>query len=78
MLWSNPVGLSRTLIGKLSGYAEFYSAISSSDDYPWVGTLDAGLIYQFAPNCSVDINAFYGLTDSADDLNVFTGFAYRF
>jgi len=78
LLWSNPVGLSRTIAGKLSGYAEFYSAVSSRDGYPWIGTVDLGLIYQVAPNFSIDVNAFIGVTESADDLNVFTGFACRF
>ena len=78
VLWSNPFGFSRAIVGKLSGYVEFYSAVSSGDPYPWIGTLDAGLMYQLTPNCSVDVNAVYGLTDSADDLNLFTGIAYRF
>jgi hypothetical protein len=77
-LWSNPIGVSRTIVGNLSGYAEFYSAVSSQRGTPWVGTADVGLIYQITPNFSVDVNAFFGLTRSADDLNVFTGFAYRF
>jgi hypothetical protein len=36
------------------------------------------LIYQVTPNFSVDVNSFFGLTDSAPDYNVFTGFGYRF
>lgn len=76
--WSNPVGVSRTIVGKLSGYAEFYSAVSSDRDHPWVGTADVGLIYQVSPNFSVDLNSFVGLTRSADDLNIFFGFARRF
>ena len=76
--WSNPVGVSRTIVGKLSGYVEFYNAVSSGSGYPWIGTLDTGLSYQLTPNCAVDVNAFYGLTRSADDINVFTGFGYRF
>lgn len=76
--WSNPIGVSRTIVGRLSGYAEFYSAISSGRGHPWVGTADIGLIYQVSPNFSVDINSFVGLTSSADDLNVFIGFARRF
>ncbi|MGI8821586.1 MAG: transporter [Chthoniobacterales bacterium] len=76
--WSNTVGISRTIVGKLSGYAEFYSAVSSGVGYPWIGTADAGLSYQVAPNCSVDVSLFYGLTDSADDVTAFTGFAFRF
>ena len=78
VLWSNPIGVSRTIVRNLSGYAEFYSALNSQRALPWVGTADVGLIYQVTPNLSVDVNAFLGLTRSADDLNVFTGFAYRF
>ena len=73
--WQNPIGLSRTIVGNLSGYVEFYDAVSSG---PWVGTLDTGLIYQVTPNFSTDVNSFFGLTRSAPDYNVFTGFGYRF
>ena len=73
--WQNPIGLSRTIVGNLSGYVEFYDAVSSG---PWVGTLDTGLIYQLTPNVSIDVNAFFGLTRSAPDYNVFSGFGYRF
>jgi hypothetical protein len=73
--WQNPIGLSRTIVGNLSGYIEFYDAVTSG---PWIGTLDTGLIYQITANFSVDINSFVGLTRSADDLNLFVGFARRF
>jgi hypothetical protein len=73
--WQNPIGLSRTIVGNLSGYVEFYDAVSSG---PWVGTFDTGLIYQVTPNFSIDVNSFFGLTDSAADYNVFSGFGYRF
>jgi hypothetical protein len=73
--WQNPIGLSRTIVGNLSTYVEFYDAVGSG---PWVGTLDTGLIYQVTPNFSIDVDAFFGLTDNAPDYNVFTGFGYRF
>lgn len=76
--WANPIGFSRAIAGKLSGYAEFYNALSSGHDHPWIGTADFGLIYQATPNFSVDLNSFVGLTDSADDVNIFVGFAHRF
>lgn len=78
VVWSNPIGVSRAIVGNLFGYVEFYNAVNSLRRLPWVGTADVGLIYQITPNFSVDVNAFFGLTRSADDLNVFTGFAYRF
>jgi outer membrane putative beta-barrel porin/alpha-amylase len=73
--WQNPIGLSRTIVGNLSGYVEFYNAVGSG---PWVGTLDTGLMYQVTPNFSIDVDAFFGLTRSAPDYNVFSGFGYRF
>jgi Putative MetA-pathway of phenol degradation len=73
--WQNPIGLSRTIVGNLSGYVEFYDAVSPG---PWIGTLDTGLIYQATPNFSIDVDSFFGLTRSADDLNIFVGFARRF
>jgi hypothetical protein len=76
--WSNPIGLSRTIVGNLSGYAEFYSTVSSGHDHPWIGTIDTGLIYQVRPNFSVDVNSFFGVTRSAPDYNVFVGFGRRF
>jgi Putative MetA-pathway of phenol degradation len=73
--WQNPIGLSRTIVGNLSGYVEFYNAIGAG---PWVGTLDTGLIYQVTSNFSVDVDSFFGLTRSAPDYNVFVGFGRRF
>jgi hypothetical protein len=76
--WQNPIGLSRTIIGNLSGYVEFYNAVSTGQHQPWIGTLDTGLIYQVTPNFSVDVDAFFGLNHSAPDYNVFVGFGRRF
>jgi hypothetical protein len=76
--WQNPIGLSRTIIGDLSGYVEFYNAVTTGRYQAWIGTLDTGLIYQVTPNFSVDVNSFFGLNDSAPDYNVFVGFAHRF
>ena len=76
--WQNPFGFLRTIVGNLSGYVEFYNAMSTGHDQQWVGTLDTGLIYQVTPNFSIDVNSFFGLTHNAPDYNVFSGFGYRF
>lgn len=76
--WQNPVGLSRTIVGNLSGYIEFYDSVSTGAHQPWIGTLDTGLIYQVTPNFSVDVNSFFGLNHSAPDCNLFVGFGHRF
>ena len=75
---NNAVGVTRPIVGHLSAYAEFFAGFSSARGYPWVGTADVGLVYQVTPNFAVDVSSFFGLTRSADDLNVFTGFAWRF
>jgi hypothetical protein len=76
--WQNPIGVSRTIVGNLSGYVEFYNAVSTGHNHPWIGTVDTGLIYQVTPDFSVDMNSFFGVTDSAPDYNVFVGFGRRF
>jgi hypothetical protein len=76
--WQNPIGLYHTIVGNLSAYVEFYDAVSTGRHQPWVGTLDTGLIHQVTPNFSIDVDSFFGLTRSATDYNVFTGFGYRF
>src|SRR5215510_12383383 len=58
--WQNPIGVSRTIVGNLSGYLEFYDAVSTGAHQPWIGTLDTGLIYQVTPNSSIDVNSFFG------------------
>ena len=83
-LFSNDIGLLRPipgiLAGKLSGYAEFASAVSSrlGKTDPLVLTADTGLIFQLTPNIAIDVDGFFGLTRGAPDVNVFGGIAVRF
>ena len=55
-----------------------FTAIVGTGQSTMGRTLDTGLIYQVTPNFSVDVNSFFGLTDSAPDYNLFTGFGCRF
>ena len=83
-LFSNSIGVSRAipglLDGKLSGYAEIASAISSreSRNDPLVLTADTGVIYQLTPNIAIDVDGFFGLTRGAPDVNIFGGIGVRF
>ena len=83
-LFSNNIGAVRAIPGifdgKLSGYGEFASAVSSRESRtdPLVLTADTGLIFQLAPNIAVDVNGFFGLTRGAPDVNVFGGIGVRF
>jgi outer membrane putative beta-barrel porin/alpha-amylase len=73
--WQNSLGLSHTIIGKLSGYAEFCDIISSEFRGDALGT---GFTYQITPYFSIDTDSFFGLTGSVSDYNVFTSFSYTF
>lgn len=74
----NSVTFGHVLVGKLSGYAEFFSGVSIESGPRWIGTIDFGLTYAIAGNMQLDCGCNAGVTRSADDLNVFSGITVRF
>lgn len=74
----NTITIGRDLIGKLGGYIEFFSLVSTEDDSDWVGTFDMGLTYSFTENIRLDAGINIGVTRSADDFNPFVGLSYRY
>ena len=74
----NSIALGRSLVGKLFGYVEFYSAVSAERDALWVGTFDTGLIYRLTDNLQLNAGVNIGVTRSADDWNPFAGIAWRY
>lgn len=74
----NMVTVGHELIGKLSGYLEFFSSVSTEPASSWVGTVDLGLTYGLADNIQFDAGVNLGVTRSADDVNAFTGLTVRF
>ncbi|MDB6110034.1 MAG: hypothetical protein JWR69_1784 [Pedosphaera sp.] len=72
------ITFSHRLAGKLSGYAEFFSALSTESHSPWEATADCGLTYLLGENVQLDAGVNLGLTRSADDINCFTGISWRF
>jgi hypothetical protein len=74
----NSVTFGHALIGKLDGYLEFFSSVSTESGSQWVGTIDFGLTYPIAENVQLDCGCNAGVTRSADDLNAFTGITVRF
>lgn len=74
----NSVTFGHVLIGKLDGYLEFFSSVSTERGSQWIGTIDLGLTYAVAENLQLDCGCNAGVTRSADDLNVFTGITVRF
>lgn len=74
----NSVTFSHDLVGRLGGYVEFFSEVSTETGAPWVGTVDLGLTYGLTDNLQLDAGVNLGVTDSADDLNPFVGLSCRF
>ncbi len=74
----NTITFSRDIIGKLGGYVEFFSSVSTERGAPWVGTADLGLTYGLTRNLQLDAGVNIGVTRSADDFNPFIGLSWRF
>lgn len=74
----NSVTVSHALVGKLSGYAEFFSSISAQRGSDWVGTLDFGLTYMVTRDVQLDTGVNIGMTRGADDVNPFVGLSVRY
>ncbi len=76
--FDNMVTFDHVIVGKLSGYCEFFSSVSTERDASWVGTVDVGLEYLVTENVQLDCGCNVGVTHAADDLNPFAGITVRF
>lgn len=74
----NSITFSHDIWGKLGGYVEFWSLVSTESGAPWVGTVDLGLTYAATDNIQIDAGINIGVTRSAEDLNPFLGLTVRF
>jgi len=48
--FGNSIALGHSLFGKLAGYVEFFSDVSTERGARWVGTFGMGLIYELTTN----------------------------
>ena len=74
----NSVEFGHDLFGNLSGYLEFFSAVSTERDAEWEGTFDPGLIYKVTENLQFNVGLNIGVTRSADDWAAFAGMTWRY
>jgi hypothetical protein len=74
----NSFSVDHDIVGKLSGYVEFFSDISTESHAGWVGTVDTGLELLVAKNVQLDCGCNFGVTSAADDFNPFAGITVRF
>jgi hypothetical protein len=74
----NSITFDHSILGKLSGYVEFFSDISTERHVGWIGTVDAGLEFLATENVQLDCGCNFGVTPAADDFNPFAGITVRF
>jgi len=74
----NSITLDHALVGKLSGYLEFFSDISTESHAGWIGTVDTGLEFLVTENVQLDCGCNFGVTHAADEFNPFAGITVRF
>src|SRR6185295_19961431 len=67
----NSITLGHALYGKLGGYVEFFSEVSTERNARWVGTADLGLTYGLTDNIQLDAGINIGVTRAAGDFNPF-------
>lgn len=72
------ITFSHDIAGELGGYAEFFGNLSADRGSRWEGTVDLGLTYALAKSIQLDAGCNIGITQSADDLQPFTGISLRF
>ncbi|MGH7951430.1 MAG: transporter, partial [Limisphaerales bacterium] len=70
--------LDHQIIGKLSGFLEFFSNFSTERHASWIGTVDTGLEYLVTKNIQLDCDCYFGVTRAANDFNPFAGITVRF
>jgi hypothetical protein len=70
--------LDHQIIGKLSGFVEFFSNFTTESHSSWVGTVDTGLEYLVTKNIQLDCDCYFGVTRAVADFNPFAGITVRF
>jgi hypothetical protein len=76
--FSHSVTVGHSLAGKLNGYAEFYSNVSTERHAGWVATFDTWLTYQVTSDWRLDAGVYIGLTPAAEDWHPFVGMTWRY
>lgn len=74
----NTVTVSHDIAGKLAGYVELFSNVSTERGGKWIATFDFGFTYAVTRDIQLDAGMNIGLTDAADDLNPFIGLSMRY
>jgi len=69
--------LGHHIVGDLAGYVEYVGVASTESGVGYVAVLGGGLTYGVNEDVQLDCGVNFGLTEDADDFNVFTGISVR-
>ncbi|HXM32539.1 MAG TPA: transporter [Chthoniobacterales bacterium] len=76
--FASTITVSHDIAGKLGGYVELFSNLSTERDADWIATFDFGFTYALSRDVQLDAGTNIGLTDAADDFNPFIGISLRY
>jgi hypothetical protein len=71
------VNLNRNIAGDLGGYVEYVGIAPIDTGGGYLALLGAGLTYGLSEDVQLDFGMNFGLSDHADDFNVFAGMSFR-
>jgi hypothetical protein len=74
----NSAALARHMAGALAGYAEFFSAVSTTGADGWIGLVGVGFTWALSDDAQLDAGCNFGVTGAAPDFNPFVGMTWRF
>jgi hypothetical protein len=72
------VAVGHEIAGPLAGFVEYVGVAATDSGSPYRAQLGGGLTYDLSEDLRLDTGIHFGLTDEADDVNVFAGLAVRF
>jgi hypothetical protein len=71
------VNLEHKIVGELSGYVEYAGTSFVGAGATYQAVVGTGLIYDLGKDAEVDVGVNVGLSDAADDFEVFAGMSFR-
>jgi hypothetical protein len=71
------IGVNRQIVGELGGYVEYIGIAPIDTGGGYVALIGTGLTYGLSEDVQLDFGMNFGLSDHADDLNVFAGVSFR-
>lgn len=74
----NAFYITKNFTNKFYGFAEYYTYKANGSNNWWQNTADFGLHYFISNDFKIDSGVNIGVTNKADDLNYYSGVAYRF